>query len=56
MSNVYHLSREFGNLSSLESLEITELLRRNTVWVIHISLINNKFRSELIPHLFLKLI
>ena len=56
MYNVYHLFSKFCNFSSLERLEITEFLGRNTVRIIHISLVDNKLRTEFITHFFLKLL
>ena len=56
MYNINHLFCKFCNFSSLECLEITEFFRWNTISIIHISLINNKFRTEFITHFFFKLL
>ena len=56
MGNIYHLFRQLCNLFSLECLKIKKLFRRDAVSIIHIALVNNKFRTEFISHLIFKLL
>ena len=55
MNNIYHLFCKKGNLSALECLEITEFLRRDAICIIHISLVDNVFRTERIACFLFKL-
>ena len=56
MNNIHHFLGKLCNLAPLESLEIPEFLRRNSVSIVHITLINNKFGAEFIADLFFKLL
>ena len=55
MDNVYHFLCKLRHFPSLESLEIFKFFRRDPISVVHISLINDKLRAELISHFLLKL-
>ena len=55
MSNVNHFFCKFSNFSSLECLEIFKFFRRNSVCIVHVTLINDKFRSEFVSHFLFKL-
>ena len=57
MDNVYHLFGKFRNFSALERLEILEFFRDGIRYaVVHIALVNNVFRAELVAHFFFKLL
>ncbi len=56
MGDIHHLFRQFRNFPSLEILEITELFRRHTVGIIHISLVNDILRTERVSHFPLELL
>ena len=55
MNNINHLFGKLCYFSALESLDIFKFLRRNTICIIHISLIDNIFRTERITDFFFKL-
>ena len=55
MNDIYHLFCKKGNLSALECLEITEFPGRNAICIVHISLIDNVFRTERIACFLFKL-
>jgi len=55
VGDVHHFFCQFGNFSSLECLKILEFFGRNTVGIVHIALVNDKFRAEFIAHFFFKL-
>src|SRR5699024_1446324 len=54
--DVYHFLSKLCNFSALECLEISEFLSWNSVWVVHVALINDVFRSELVANFFFKLL
>ena len=56
MRNVYHLFCKLCHFPSLESLEIQKFFGRDAVGIVHIPLIDDIFRTELIPCLFFKLL
>ena len=56
MNNIYHFFGKLRYFSSLECLEIFKFFRRDSVCIVHISLVNDIFRSERITHFFLKLL
>ena len=56
MYDIHELFRQFRNFSSLECGKIHEFLGRNPVHVIHVTLINDKFRTELITNFLFKLL
>ena len=56
MCDIHHLFCKLGNLSSLECLKILKFFGWNPIRIVHISLIDNKFRTELISDLLLKLL
>ena len=55
MNDIYHLFCKFCHFSPLECLEIPEFSGWDSVHIVHIPLIDNKLRTELIAHLFFKL-
>ncbi len=55
MGDVHHFLHDLPHFPPLESLEVLEFLRRNSVLVIIVALVNNIFRPERIPRLLLKL-
>ncbi|MNP14450.1 hypothetical protein D3C76_1067730 [compost metagenome] len=55
VGNIDHFFSQLRHFAALECLEIAELLARNPVIVVVIALIDNKFRSEFITCLLLKL-
>jgi len=54
--NVYHLFGQLSHLPALERLEVLKFLRGDPVAVVHITLVNNELRAELVAHLLLKLL
>ena len=56
MHDIYKLFRQFRNFSSLERGKIHEFLGRNPVHVVHVTLIDDKFRAELITNFLFKLL
>ena len=56
MHDIHKLFCKLRNFSSLECGKIHEFLGRNPVRVIHVPLINDKFRTELITYFLFKLL
>ena len=56
MHDIHKLFCKLRNFSSLECGKIHEFLGRNPVRVIHVPLINDKFRAELITYFLFKLL
>ena len=55
MHDIHKLFCKLRNFSSLECGKIHEFLGRNPVHVIHVTLVNDKFRTELITYFLFKL-
>ena len=56
MYDIYHLFGKLCNFASLKCLEIFEFFWGNPIGIVHVSLVNDIFRSERIAHFFLKLL
>ena len=56
MGDVHHLFGQFRHFSSLEILEIPEFFGRDPIGIVHVALVDDIFRAELISNFLFKLL